>query len=129
MIANQNLFKPVLEFHKAQFMGLLIFNIYVADLQKQLDCAAISILMTPPYDHPSKPDKLTSCIASMKLSMDKLQGWVNESNLVLNHSKMKFMLFSMSKLASYHDLNNRDINLRTGSIPIERGSSTFRDLH
>ena len=97
-------------------MGPLIFNICVADLQKQLDCAAISILMTPPYDHPSKPGELTSCIASMKLSMDKLQSWVNESNLMLNHSKMKFMLFSMSKLASYHDLNNRDINLGTGSI-------------
>ena len=64
MIANQNLSKPVLEFHKAQFMGPLIFNICVADLQKQLDCAAISILTTPPYDHPSKPGELTSCIAS-----------------------------------------------------------------
>ena len=52
---------------------------------------------------------------------------MNESNLVLNHSKMKIMLFSTSKLASYHDLENRDINLRTGSIPIEK--ETFRDLH
>ena len=52
-----------------------------------------------------------------------LQCWANEANLVLNPSKTKYMLLSSSKLSSYHELNNIDIDLRDGNTSLERVSS------
>jgi len=46
----------------------------------------------------------------------------NEENLVLNFSKTKYIL-SSTKLSSYRELNNIDIDLRVGSISLERVSS------
>ena len=71
-----------------------------------------------------KPGELTSCIASVQSIVDKLQCWANESSLVLNPSKTKYMLLSSSKLSSYRELNNTDIDLRVGSTSLERVSST-----
>ena len=71
-----------------------------------------------------KPGELTSCIASVQSIVDKLQCWANESSLVLNPSKTKYMLLSSSKLSSYRELNNTDIDLRVGSTSLELVSST-----
>ena len=54
-----------------------------------------------------------------RLNMRKiLQCWANEANLVLNPSKTKYMLLSSSKLSSYHELNNIDIDLRVGNTSV-----------
>ena len=71
----------------------------------------------------SKPGEITSCIISVQRNVDKLQCWANEANLVLNTSKMKYMLSSSTKLSSYHELNNIDIDFKVGSISLERVSS------
>ena len=39
------------------------------------------------------------------------------------------MLLSSSKLSSYHELNNIDIDLRAGSTPLERVSSAKLGTH
>ena len=65
----------------------------------------------------------------MQRNVDKLQCWTNEANLVLNPSKTKYMLLSSSKLSSYHELNNIDIDLRSGSTPLEGVSSAKLGTH
>ena len=104
-------------------MGPLIFNIYIADLQGKLDCACHQYADDTTIYQASKPAELTSCIISVQRNVDKLQCWANEANLVLNPSKTKYMLLSSTKLSSCHELNNIDIDLRVGSISLERVSS------
>ena len=108
---------------QGSIMGRLIFNIYIAYLQGKLDRACHQYADDTTIYQASKPGELTSCIISVQRNVDKLQCWANEVNLVLNPSKTKYMLLSSSKLSSYHELNNIDIDLRVGSISLERVSS------
>ena len=108
---------------QGSIMGPLIFNIYIADLQGKLDCACHQYADDTTIYQASKPGELTSCIISVQRNVDKLQCWANEANLVLNPSKTKYMLLSSTKLSSYHELNNIDIDLRVGSISLEHVSS------
>ena len=108
---------------QGSIIGPLIFNIYIADLQGKLDCACHQYADDTTIHQASKPAELTSCIISVQRNVDKLQCWANEANLALNPSKTKYMLLSSTKLSSYHELNNIDIDLRVGSISLEHVSS------
>ena len=96
----------------------------MADLQEKLDCACHRYADDTTIYQASKPGELTSCITSVQRNVGKLQCWANESNLVLNPSKTKYMLLSSNKLSSYHELNNSDIDLRVRSTSFERLPST-----
>ena len=108
---------------QGSIMGPLIFNTYIADLQGKLDCACHQYADDATIYQASKPGELTSCIISVQRYVDKLQCRANEANLILNPSETKYMLLSSSKLSSYHELNNIDIDLRVGSTSLERVSS------
>lgn len=104
-------------------MGPLIVNLYIADLQGKSDCACYQYADDTTIYQASKPGELASCTTLVRRNVDKLQCWANEANLVLNPRKRKYMLLSSSKLSSYHELNNTDVDLRVGTTSLER------DLH
>ena len=119
-------------------MGPLIFNIYVSDLQASIEQSSDLTCHqyaddTTFYVH-CKPVNLRDGVSSMNATIDKLDKWSKEANLVLNPSKTKGMMISTQQLATAHSLDKADVDLRVNNNNIDcvdktKLLGTFIDQH
>ena len=86
---------------------------------------AINTLMIQPYIKHRRLVKLHLALPQRNVMWTNYNaGQTNQFNHVLNPSKLtKYMFLSFSKLSSYHELDNNDIDLKVGSTSLERVSS------
>lgn len=91
-------------FPQGSILGPLIFNIYVADLQKKLSCKCFQYADDTTLLHHSKPHEIEACIKDANQTIRGLSSYSQSSNLALNSEKTKWMLLSTRQLARAHTL-------------------------
>ena len=107
---------------QGSILGLMLFNLYVADLQDILPPTVKSFQYadnTTIYSSCTAP-QVTSQAESMNATLESLGAWSNDSNLALNSKKTKFILISTSQMAHVHSLGNMELGLEISGTPLER---------
>ena len=114
------------EFSVAQgsILGPVIFNLYVADLQKELQCDCYQYADGTTFYVHSKPGDLDSSAAQINKTITSLQDYSNNCNLALNPTKTNWMLISTPQMARYHSLEERDLPIICGDSTLKRISCT-----
>ena len=99
--------------HFGYILRSLIFNLYVADLNdvfsSRKNCYQYADDTTL-YNH-CKVEDLVTGEMSMNNTLTELSNWSQGSNLVLNPTKTKCMLFTASQMSTYHSLSSRPLQL------------------
>ena len=109
---------------QGSIMGLLIFNLYVADLQSLVasKCRQYADDSTL-YEH-FKPTTFQNCVSTLGTSLQKLKKWSADANLAINPTKTKLMLVSTKQLSSAHSLKDVHLDQGVNRTVIERVSTT-----
>lgn len=109
---------------QGSIMGPLLFNLYVSDLSEILDSNCYQYADDTTIIQHSKPENLSTSADQMNSTIEKLQDYVEDSNLVLNPQKTKYALFSTKRLATVRKLGDVDLSIKIDEKPIERVSKT-----
>ena len=106
-------------------LGPVLFNLYVNDLAGKPPETVKSHQYandTTMYAH-CKPKELQLCESDMQRALNDLHSWSIETNLTLNASKTKTILFSTQQMSHVHKLENYNISLSCDGLDLERLSS------
>ena len=108
---------------QGSILGPILFNLYVNDLQSNLDCQSFHYADdTTLYEH-CPPRELTKTEEKINGTMFKLEDWSTKSNLLLNGSKTKQMLITTQQMSAAHGLKNLVPNVTIKGKVLERTSS------
>ena len=110
---------------QGSILGPVLFNLYVNDLAGKLPETVKSHQYaddTTMYAH-CKPKELQLCESDMQRALNDLHSWSIETNLTLNASKTKTILFSTQQMSHVHKLENYNISLSCDGLDLERLSS------
>ena len=100
-------------------MGPVLFNIYVANLQENLEVKCFQYADdTTIYDH-AKVYDLSKCKNTIAQSINKLSFWSKESTLALNNQKTKVMILSTPQMSRVHHLDKYDSNILVSGYKLE----------
>ena len=94
---------PTVEFGVPQgsILGPVIFNLYVADLQSELQCDCYQCADDTMFHIHSKPCDLDSSADHINKAVTSLRDYSKSCNLALNSSKTNWMLISTPQMAQY----------------------------
>ena len=109
---------------QGSILGPVIFNLYVADLQKELQCNCYQYADDTTFYVHSKPGDLDSSAAQINKTIASLKNYSNNCNLALNPTKTNWMLISTPQMARYHSLEERDLPIVCGDSALKRISCT-----
>ena len=105
-------------------MGPLIFNLYVQDLEANINATCHQYADdTTLYKH-CKPSNLQQTVTNLQDTMNHLNEWASDANLRLNPTKTKVMIFSTPQLSSFHSIDNASVEIKVKDITLERVSKT-----
>ena len=101
-------------------LGPVLFNIYVADLQDNVNVKCFQYADdTTIYDQ-AKISDLNSCKNTIYQSINKLSVWSKESTLAFNNDKTKVMILSTLHMSRVHHLDEYDLNIAVSGYKLER---------
>ena len=103
--------------------GSVIFNLFVAGLQSELQCDCQYADDMTFYFH-SKPCDLDSSADHINKAVTSLRDYSKSCNLALNSSKTSWMLISTPQMTRYHSLEERKLPIACGDTPLKRISCT-----
>ena len=103
---------------QGSILGPVIFNLYVAELQKELQCDCYQ------YADDTKPGDLDSSVAEINKTIASLRNYSNSCNLALNPTKTTWLLISTPQMSRYHSLDERDLPIVCGDSVPKRISCT-----
>ena len=89
----------------------MLFNLYVADLQKELDCPCYQYADDTTFFLHTKVANLGTCVNKMNRVIFRLGKYLSDSNLALNEYKTKWMLFSTKQMACVHSLQTVSVDI------------------
>ena len=105
---------------QGSILGPVLFNLYVSDLEPDLECSCYQYADdTTLYRH-SAPSKILECAKKLQDAMTVLENWAAESNLALNETKTKQMLITTSKMSRVHGLDTVVPDIRVKAQTIEK---------
>ena len=105
---------------QGSILGPVLFNIYVADLQDNVNVKCFQYADdTTIYDH-AKISDLNSCRNTIYQSINKLSVWSKESTLAFNNDKTKVMILSTPQMSRVHHLDEYDPNIAVSGYKLER---------
>ena len=105
---------------QGSILGPVLFNIYVADLQDNVNVKCFQYADdTTIYDH-AKASDLNSCRNTIYQSINKLSAWSKESTLSFNNDKTKVMILSTPQMSRVHRLDEYDPNIAVSRYKLER---------
>ena len=99
---------------QGSILGPVIFNLYVADLQKELQCDCYQYADDTTFYVHSKPGDLNSSAAQINKTIASLKNYSNRCNLALNPTKTNWMIISTPQMSRYHSLEERDLPIVCG---------------
>ena len=82
-----------------------LFNLYVSNLEKHLQCPCYQYADDTTFFHHSKPNELNQCTTELNNTITRLDDYSSNSNLALNNSKTKWMLISTKQMSCVHNLD------------------------
>ena len=109
---------------QGSILGPVIFNLYVADLQKELQCDCYQYADDTTFYVHSKPGDLGSSAAQINKTIASLRNYSNSCNLALNPTKTTWLLISTPQISRYHSLDERDLPIVCGDSVLKRISCT-----
>ena len=118
---------------QGSILGPVIFNLYVADLQSELQCDCCQYADDTTFYIHSKPcDRfflsrffyLDSSADHINKAVTSLRDYSKSCNLALNSSKRNWMLISTPQMARYHSLEERKLPIACDDTPPKRISCT-----
>ena len=109
---------------QGSILGPVIFNLYVADLQKELQCDCYQYADDTTFYVHSKPGDLDSSAAQINKTIARLKNYSKNCNLALNPTKTNWMLISTPQMARYHSLEEQDLPIVCGDSALKRISCT-----
>ena len=89
-------------------LGPVIFNLYVADLQNNVNCQCFQYADDTTFHIYTKVSDLSGATTDINRNLNCLGEYLNESNLALNATKTKWMLVSKSQKPRYHSLDRKN---------------------
>ena len=105
---------------QGSLLGPVLFNIYVADLQYNVNVKCFQYADdTTIYDN-AKISDLNSCRNTIHQSINKLSVWSKESTLAFNNDKTKVMILSTPQMSRVHHLDEYDPNIAVSGYKLER---------
>ena len=93
---------------QGSILGPVMFNLYVADLQSELQCDCYQYADDTTFSINSKPCDLNSSADPINKAIISLRDYSKSCNLVLNSSKTNWMLISTPQMARYHSLEDEN---------------------
>ena len=104
---------------QGSILGSVLFNIYVTDLQDNVDVKCFQYADdTTIYDH-AKISDLNSCRNNIYQSINKLSVRSKESNLPFNNNKTKVMILSTPQISRVRHLDDYDPNIAVSDYKLE----------
>ena len=82
---------------QGSILGPVLFNLYVADLQKELDCPCYQYADDTTFFLHTKVADLGTCVNDMKKAISRLGKYSSDSNLALNEHKQSGCCCPQSK--------------------------------
>ena len=104
--------------------GPVIFNLYVADLQKELQSDCYQYADDTTFYVHSKPGDLDSSVAQINETIASLKNYSNCCNLASNATKTNWTLVSTPQMSHYHSFEERDLPIICGGSVLKRISCT-----
>ena len=102
-----------MEYPKALSLVHCFFNLYVADLQENIDKQVTCFQYADDstfYKH-RKYEDLQQCETEINTALTQLSEWSSDSNLSLNAGKTKCMIFSTQQMTNAHSLHLHEPSL------------------
>ena len=90
---------------QGSILGPVIFNLYVADLQNNVNCQCFQYADDPTLYINTKVSDLSGATTDINHNLNRLGEYSNESNLALNATKTNWMLVSTPQMSRYHSLD------------------------
>lgn len=93
-------------------LGPALFNLYVADLQRNIDTQESYLQYADDsslYQH-CKITDIATCKSNLEESLTNISDWSTSSNHIFNNTKTKIMLFVTQQMARYQNLYRRNEN-------------------
>ena len=110
---------------QGSILGPIIFNLYSNDLQDMLNSHALQYADDTTTYVSAKPKDLELTVISTRSSLNNLDQWANENNLISNIIKTKCMLFSTKRMSTLHQLPEKNLNVTLANKTLERLSETI----
>ena len=96
---------------QGSILGPVLFNSYVADLQKKLDCPCYQYADDTTFFLHTKVADLGTCVSHMNRAISRLGKYSSDSNLALNEHKTKWVLLSTKQMARVHSLQTASVKI------------------
>lgn len=109
---------------QGSILGPVIFNLYVADLQKELHCDCYQYADDTTFYVHSRPGDLDSSAAQINKTITSFKNYSTSCNLALNPAKTPWMLISTPQMSRYHSLEERDLPIVCGDSALKSISCT-----
>ena len=109
---------------QCSILGPAIFNLYVVDLQNEMDCDCYQYADDTTFFVHSKPSELDASADDVNKTITRLREYSEKCNLALNTSKTKWMLISTPQMTRHHKLEERHIQITCGNTSLDRITCT-----
>ena len=115
---------------QGSILGLVLFNLYVADLHKELDCPCYQYADETNFFLYAKVADLGTCVNDMNRAIPQLGKYSSDSNLALNECNTKWMLLFTKQMARVHSVQTASVNISCNGESLERVTRTkLLDVH
>ena len=94
---------------QGSILGPVIFNLYVADLQSELQRDCYQYADDAMFYVHSRPCDLDNSVDRINRTISSRRDYSESCNLALNPSKTNWMLISTPQMARYHSLEERKL--------------------
>ncbi len=108
---------------QGSILGPMIFNLYVSNLEKYLQCPCYQYADDTTFFHHSKPNELNQCTTELNNTITRLEDYSSNSNLALNNSKTKWMLISTKQMSRVNNLDEYSGEIICNAKALERVTS------
>ena len=104
---------------QGSILGPMIFNLYVNDLQDHFSSRSVQYADDTTIYEACKSNDLENAQYLLNISLRKVNEWSVQNSLAANAVKTKYLLCASKRLYDYHNVKEKEINLKLGSTELQ----------